>query len=376
MFGYVLKSMLARKGSHLVAVLSVGLTIAVSVLSLNYYRSLRTQLVDTGRPDNVVILNSAVLNANKSAIEKPIVDAIRALPEIAQHQGEPLVSAVTVTSIFIKDELIPLRGVTPMGFAVHDHVRIIQGRAFASNEPGFIVGKRLLAQWPDLQVGSLLPYGKHEWPILGVFSAEGSAFEGEVWVDRSTLVNITRIRTLALVARADAQVGVEGLLKALEQMKIDPSLGMQISARPEPEYYLSLGGRVDLVRDAVTGIMIILLIGAAVAAANALHASFMSRFGEFAALWVVGHRRGRLVKLLLQEALVLGMFSAVLAIAANAVALAVTDGRLMASLGVFELRFGPSVVLDALALGAAITLLGVALPALRVSRSDLRPALA
>ena len=106
-------------------------------------------------------------------------------------------------------------------------------------------------------------------------------------------------------------------------------------------------------------------------AANTLHASLSGRMGEFAALWVVGHRRWRLVRLILQEAILLCGAAAVIACV---LAAALGGTEVTALLGgeiEFMLPFGWIDVASACALALGIGVIGTLYPGLQVLWRDL-----
>ena len=76
-----------------------------------------------------------------------------------------------------------LRGVTPMAFEVRDGIRIIEGRIFSRASTEVIVGKRLRDRFRASTIGTTLQVKQRDWKIVGVFEADGSSFESEVWGD-------------------------------------------------------------------------------------------------------------------------------------------------------------------------------------------------
>jgi putative ABC transport system permease protein len=79
-------------------------------------------------------------------------------------------------------EMVLVRGITPVGFRVHDHVRFVAGRAPRPAVREAVVGIAASQRYQGLGLGETLSFGDRSWTIVGLFSADGSAFESEVWL--------------------------------------------------------------------------------------------------------------------------------------------------------------------------------------------------
>ena len=365
MFRYVVRTLMARRASNAVAVVSIGLVIGASVLALAFYHGLRENMAVTGRADNVVVLGQGVLNTTKSIVPREAVDQVAVLPEVAVENGVALVSPESHLTIEADDHALPVRGVEPIAFQVHDQVKIVEGRAPAKGSNELLIGRRLVGQSEGLHLGGTLDVNGEPWPVVGVFSAAGSALENEVWSDRERLtIQLKNKQNLCVVVRVRSLDEVAPMAKKVAQLRL--SKGVGVWALPEREYYETTLGNVSAVSRAVAAIIFVLVLGAVFAAANTLHASLSGRMKELAALWVVGHKRRRLAMLIFVEALLLCAASALLACVAAASfsgmeVTAFIGGKLHVSLS-----FGGAEVLFAFALAGAIGLFGSVYPGLQV----------
>src|SRR5262249_21671672 len=86
-------------------------------------------------------------------------------------------------------ENVLVRGVEPVALAVHDQVHITQGRMFTPSSHEAIVGRGVLGRYAGADLGSDLAFGRGIWKVVGIFDADGSSFESEVWVDVRELAN-------------------------------------------------------------------------------------------------------------------------------------------------------------------------------------------
>lgn len=368
---YVIGSLLARRASNLVAIVSVGLVIGASVIALAFYRGLKENMAATGRADNLVVVQGGVLQTTKSTLSKQALDQLKVLPGVAEQDGEPLVSPEAHLELPIGEGALALRGVEPVAFSVHDQVKMLEGRVFTKGAPELIIGKKLVGKHPGLTLGGSVTVGSSTWTVVGIFSAAASALESEVWGDRTLVgIELKNPTLLCAVLRVRSMDEVKPLAATIEKLRLAEGAGTAF-ALPEREYYETILGNIAAVTSAVAGIITVLVLGAIVAAANTLHASLSGRMGEFAALWVVGHRRRRLVWLLLQEGFLL---CAAAAVVACLFAAGLGGSDVHALLGgelEFKLPFGLSEIGAAFALAAGIGFAGTLYPGVQVLRRNL-----
>lgn len=370
-FRYVLGSLLARKMSNVVAVLSIGLVIGACVVSLAFYHGLKDNMAATGRPDNLVVVEGGVLQTTKSFLSKQAIDLIGVLPQVAQEDGQPLVSPEAHLEVDMGEstESAPVRGIDPIAFRVHDQVKILEGRAPEKGSNEIILGRKLVGKVPEWVLGGSVQVNNETWPVVGVFSAAGSALEGELWGDRVRLgIALKRPTLLCAVLRVRTREEAVPLAAAIAKLRLDKGTASAIS---EVEYFETTLGNIGAVTKTVAALISVLVLGAVFAAANTLHASLSSRMGEFAALWVVGHKRRRLVRLILQEAFLLCVAAACVA---SALAATVGGAEVKALLGgeiEFKLPFGLIEVGSAFALAAAIGFVGTLYPSIQLLKRDL-----
>lgn len=374
LFRYVVRTILARKASNGSVVAAMAMVIAAGVVSLAFYHGLRANLAVAGRPDNVVVMSGSVLQTTKSGLSKLALDQIKTLPEVAQEGGQLWVSPESHLSLDVGSEVVAIRGVEPVAFQVHDQVQVVDGRRAEPGSAELIIGRRLVGRYPGFQLGGKVAVGLGDpWVVVGVFAAGGSAVESEVWGDRQRVaVELKRTTNLSAVVRVRDAAAVLEFTARLKELKVAAPGAWGISER---EYYEATVGNVPLIQKAVAAIIAILVLCAVFAAANALHASFLVRFPEFASLWVLGHRRRRLAVLLLEESLSLCCAAAALSCGLAALAAGIEVTEVLGGEVVFPLPFGPRQVADAFAIAAAIGILGPAYPIFKVLRGDLASAL-
>ena len=82
-------------------------------------------------------------------------------------------------------ENVLVRGVEPVALAVHDEVKIVEGRMFEPSTGEVIVGRGVAGRYVGAELGAPLEFGRGTWKVVGVFESGGTSFESEVWVRRA-----------------------------------------------------------------------------------------------------------------------------------------------------------------------------------------------
>src|SRR4029079_12960046 len=82
---------------------------------------------------------------------------------------------------------VPLRGVTPQAFKVHDRLKIVDGRNLEFGKNEIIAGRAASRQFVRLTPGTTLKWGENAWTLVGIFEDGGSVSESELWCDVKVL---------------------------------------------------------------------------------------------------------------------------------------------------------------------------------------------
>ena len=83
---------------------------------------------------------------------------------------------------------MPLRGVDADGARRSGReVKIVEGRMFEPGTNEIIVGRAASRQFPGSTVGIDVRWGENAWQVVGIFEADGSVAESEIWCDAKVL---------------------------------------------------------------------------------------------------------------------------------------------------------------------------------------------
>jgi len=98
-------------------------------------------------------------------------------------------------------------------------------------EPGrneVIVGKGAFAQFGNIDLGRIVRWGSQDWKVVGVFAADGSVSESEVWTDLLVLRGVYRRGNTVQIIRARlASVPAIATLKAA--LAHDPRVNVSLA---------------------------------------------------------------------------------------------------------------------------------------------------
>jgi putative ABC transport system permease protein len=379
---YSARSLFARKLRTGLTVGVIALVVIAVSLFLGLASSLRRTLVSTGHERNLMVMRKGSDNDGSSQLTLQSLQDIRFFEGIARTPaGEPMLSPELVMQPFFRNrsggrENVLVRGVEPMALAVHDELRVAQGRMFTPSSGEAIVGRGVAGRYVGAQLGQELEFGRGRWRVVGVFESGGSSFESEVWVDaRQLAADAKRVMPYSSF-RLRVADGAD--MDALAR-RIDADPRHALEAKREVDYYADQGESARTVYVLVIVVALLAGTGAVLGATNTLYAAVQARTAEIGTLRALGFSRGAILGSFLAESLMTSLIGFALG-AALSVGLAVAVSNALGGIGfgastfttnVVQLRVGSADLAAALALSLAIGLLGGLFPALRAA--NLRP---
>jgi putative ABC transport system permease protein len=378
---YNTRSLWARRLSTGLTVVGLGLVVFVFAAVLMLANGIESALASGGDPRNVVLLNKGSTSELMSSVAR---DALRALGSAAQVassvEGDPLVAGELVVPVLLprpdgNESNVNARGIGPQSFAIRPIVRLIAGRPPKVGTNEIALGEALVGRSPGARLGGELRFAEQRWPVVGVFSADGGAYESELWVDVNRLGSaFDRPGLNSIVVRTGSVPARDAFIREVEG---DPRF--TLDAKPEPEYWAEqatwLAGFIR-----VLGLFVsfIFSVGAVLGAMITMYAQVSARLTELGMLRAVGYRRRSVLASILIESALLGAAGGVLG-ALGALATRWMEIRTLNFQTFAEVRFGftptPGIVVAALVFGTLMGALGGMLPALRASRLSILDAL-
>jgi putative ABC transport system permease protein len=332
----------------------------------------------SGNADNAIVLRQGSDAELASNVDASRVSLIKAAPGVRRAtDGTPIGAGEIVLVIALELADSPgqvtnvlTRGVPDDVLKLRPEVRIVEGRPAKPGTNEVIIGKRLLGRFTNVAVGSTFELNKNRpAQIVGVFEANGSSFESEIWADvdvaraafgRDALVSSV---TVALSGHS----AYDGFKTAVEQ---DKQLGLQVYR--ENEYYEKQSEGTSLfVTFMGSAIVFFFSIGAMIGAMITMYAAVSNRSREIGTLRALGFSRFQILTSFLIEASILTFLGGAVGFAASLLMTFVHFSLLnMASWSEITFSFEPTpkIMILSLITGGFMGLLGGLFPAVRAAR--------
>jgi putative ABC transport system permease protein len=378
-----LRTLKERKGAALAAAFGIAGVVAVFVAVLSIGVGFRRTLASSGSPDTAIVLRGGSDSEMVSGLLHQDTRVIADTPGILRTAEGPAASAELFVVVDIPKRStgtpanVPLRGVQPAAFLVRKRVKLIAGRRFEPGKNEIIAGKAASEQFAGLDLGSTLRFGENVWTVVGIFTAEGSISESELWCDAAVLQPAYRRgdtfqSVFAKLTSPEAFTGFKDVLTT------DPRLDVKVMR--EGEYYAGQSQALSAIINFL-GITISLLmaIGATFGALNTMYTAVASRTREIATLRALGFNSGPVVISILVESLALatagGVVGAVAAYLAFNGYRASTINFQSFSQVAFAFAVTPPLLIGGIVIALLMGLIGGIFPAIRAARMPVITAL-
>lgn len=379
-FSYSWRNVRARPMRSLLTASVIALVVLACTLLMGLISSMQRTFTATGHELNLVVLRKGSDNDGSSQMPLEAFQAVRYLDGIARRtsDGKTLISPELVVQPFFRTrddgrENVLVRGVEEIALEVHDQVRITEGRMFRPSAREAIVGRGVAGRYEGAQLGSEIEFGRGTWKVVGLFDADSTSFESEVWIDVRELASDAK-RTMPFSGvriRAASQADMEAL-----ERRIDDDPRFALEAKAETLYYEEQSSASGTLYIIVISVAILAGVGASFGAANTMYAAVQTRTAEIGTLRALGFSRGSILWAFQVEAIclallgfALGAIGAVIAAEVLSSALGgVAVGAETFTTSVIHVRVDAANLLGALLLSLAIGMASGLGPAWRAAR--------
>ena len=313
--GLSLRSLPQRTGPSIVAVVGITGVVVTFVAVLSIAEGFNAVMANAGSPDTAIVMrggsNAELNRALPLESTRLIIDA----PGVRRGDDGPQASAELFVIVNVPkkstgtDANVPLRGIQPAAFEVRADVQIIEGRRFTSGTNEIIVGRAASNQFAGLELGQANRWGESTWTVVGIFEADGTISESEIWCDAAVLQPAYRRGSTfqSVMARLDSPDAFQSFKDALTT---DPRLDVQVERETD---YLST--QLSQVRGIITGIgtviAVLMGVGAVFGAVNTMYNAVATRTREIATLRALGFAGSSVVVSVLVESALLAVIGGV-----------------------------------------------------------------
>ena len=378
-----LMSLPQRRGSVTATVIGIAGVVAVLVGVLSIAAGFKRAMAVSGSPDGAIILRSGADSEMVSWFGRNETRIIADAPGLARTAQGPLASAELFVIIDLPkrstgtDANVPLRGVETSAIAVRDNMKIVRGRMFDWGKDEVIVGGGAAQEFAGLEVGSNMKVGRYEWPVVGIFSANGGVAESEIWTDAKVLQDAYN--------RGDSFQSVSVKLNspaAFQEFKdsltSNPQLNVQVIR--QSDYYAQQSETLTrLITTLGFLIAFLMAVGAVFGALNTMYSAVAARTREIATLRALGFGGGPVVVSLMLESLLLALAGGVIGgalayFAFNNFHTSTMNFQSFSQI-TFAFRVTPELLVRGVVWAAVIGLIGGLFPAIRAARLPIAAAL-
>lgn len=374
---YNWQNLKVRKGTTFAAAGGIALVVFVLAAALMLDQGIRRTMSSTGSPRNAIVLRKGSDAELASGIDNQTKNIILGAPGIAQKNGQADVAdAVVIVAALDKVDTdgqvsnVMVRGLSDNGLTFRKEVKVVQGRAPAPGTDEVMIGERLEGRFVGLNMNGTIALKKNRpFKVVGVFTAEGSSFESEVWgpldsirsaFGRESVVSSVTVRLESLAAYNSFAAAV----------KSDQRLGLDVMR--ESEYYEKAGEQTATFMK-VMGIVIAVFFSfcAILGAMITMHGAVAQRQREIGTLRALGFSKKSVLGSFLLESIMVSLLGGLVGLAA-ATALGMVKFSMMnfATWSEVVFSFTPTLntLIVSLVVGVIMGVMGGFLPALRAAR--------
>jgi len=379
---YNIRNVRQRWQVTVLAIGGIALVVAVFVVLIALYNGFRIALASSGSTENGLFVQRGSSSEITSGIARDDAEFLSVDSRVARDaDGRPLASPEIVVAASLPrrgdsmEANVQLRGVSPMAFKVREGLEVKEGRLLTPGLPEVIVGTRIVERF-DVALGSTLRIKSRDWTVVGVFSAQGSSFESEVWGDLGVMASVF-----------NREGGYQSLTVRLVDPVVIPDWATEVLSNPrlqlefkqERQYYDDLTGVVGVALLGLAAFVAIVMgIGAVFGAMNTMYAAVSHRQREIGCLLALGFTPEAVWVSFIVESIVLSLIGAaigcLLSLPFHGMNTGTTNWATFAETA-FQFRITPKILVTAVTVAVIMGFLGGFFPAFRAARMKVVEAL-
>jgi ABC-type lipoprotein release transport system permease subunit len=310
---------------------------------------------EMGGDAEIIVRQAGVADTEFSAVDERFGDKIAAYPEVAYVSGMSFGGTMLPDSGMI----FMIIGYAPNEYKIQQ-INVVEGSPITGNHQ--IMLGRMMSEALNLGVGDTLELSGSRYKIVGVYESGVSWEEmGGIFSQRDAQAFLGRPRKVGLYlvklrnpAQAESIVGK--INTEIPEVHAAMS-GEFVSQMPDMNNINAMLGSISFLAILVGGVGVL----------NAMLMAVLERTREIGVLRALGWRRARILRMILNEAILLGLLGGLLGIGI-AFALAYAFNQVPVYSGILQARWDLVIFLRAITVALVLGLLGGLYPALRATR--------
>ena len=380
---YTWRSLWTRRLTTILTLSGIALVVFVFAAVLMMAHGVEKTMVETGSEDNIIALRKSATSELVSQIDRDAANIMKTLPEVATAaNGKTLVTTevLVVINLFKKNNNalgnVSVRGISPEALLIRPQVRLVEGKMFQFGSHEIIVGSSIAKRFKACEIGRQMSFSGDQWTIVGLFDADGTAFESEIWSDVEQLMpSVGRPVFSTVTFRLNNKDQYDA---AKERLQKDPRT-QYIDLKRERKFYEEQSqAMATFIRILGTIVTIIFSVGAIIGAVITMYAAVSNRTVEIGTLRSLGFRRRSILSAFLIESIILSLIGGAagvgLASFMSFVRISTVNFGTFSELA-FSFEMSSSIVIGSMIFSAVMGIIGGFLPAVRAARLNIVNAL-
>jgi putative ABC transport system permease protein len=373
-FKYNIRSLLVRRTSTLITVMSIALVVCIFVGIMALAQGLEMALVTSGDPLNVLVRRQGSNAELSSAVSREAFRAIEYWPGVQTDAGgDPIASAEIVTAVNLpkhhqeQGANVTIRGVSPRSMGLRSQMRLVEGRMFQPGLRQVIVSRRISERFQNTQLGDRVKFGKADWEVVGIFDAGNTSFDSEIWADVNQLADdFNRSAYSSALLRVADAAAAQAIIE-----RVNNDRRFNLMGQTESAYYAEQTQAAGAIKGLAMFIAVVMGIGACFAAMNTMYAAVAYRTREIATLQVLGFKPWSVLLSFMTESLLLsligGLIGCVLVLPVNGITTGTINWQTFSELA-FAFRITLGLLMTGMGFAALMGIVGGLLPARQASK--------
>jgi putative ABC transport system permease protein len=372
---YSFRNLWTRRLTTVLTAAGLALVVFVYATVLMMSEGLRKTLVTTGSYDNVIVTRKGSGAEVQSGVERAQAAIVESAAGVSANvDGTAAVSKELVVLITLMKESsgvatnVVIRGVGQEGLRLRPQIKVNEGRLFRPGSSEIIAGRSITERFPEAALGGTLRFGQRDWTIVGIFDANKTGFDSEVWGDVDQLMQAFRRPVYSsMLLKLNDPGAFEHLKDTLEG---DPRLTLDV--KRETVYYAeqseALATFINILGLALS---VIFSIGATLGAMITMYAAVANRTQEIGTLRALGFKKSSVLVTFLLESIFLSLLGGAVGLAFASLMQFLTISTLnwqtFAELA-FTFTLTPGIAAQSIFFAIVMGVLGGVLPAARAAR--------
>ena len=373
--GYCWGNLWTRKWTTILTAGGMALVTFVFAAVLMLAEGLEKTLVDTGSPDNAIVLRGSAETEVSSIVSRDSAAIIEVQPEVAfDHAGQPVAAKESLVLVTLpkgdtdKPTNVVIRGIGPRSLELRRQVRLVAGRAPRPGSREVVAGKSIAERVRSARLGGKVRFAMSDWDVVGILDGKGTAFDSELWADVDQLMSGFRRNDYSVViVKVPGQSDFNRLRRRLEG---DPRLSVQV--KREMEFYREQSDvMAKFIRILGLAMTSFFSMGAILGAMVTMYTAVANRTREIGTLRALGFKRRDILGAFIMESLLLGTLGGAAGVGGASLlqflTISTINWETFSELA-FSFALTPSIALSSIGFAAGMGFLGGALPAWSAAR--------